>query len=1264
MRLEDVTNLTARCFHGEPASCSHPCPFFFDVRTFLARAKDGKWGLAYKLYRNAVVFPGIVSELCEAPCRAECQRGPGAGAGAGREAPCRTECQRGPGAGAELGPGTRLEPTHQAPGPVENEATGQDETAEPGAEPKAGLEPGAGVFPTTKDRLFFMGDEPVDIRAIEVATVRFARDRQPETYRIPPRDKRVAIIGAGLAGLSLALNLSQKAWPVTVFERGGQALASWAGHPKYECFLEEIKLQFSTVSAEFVYGREISGLDDPALAGFDYVYDASGGGNGSKTAIGERLEEAPVGFEQNSVAIVSLGFDQCAAKTKQAMKGGNAVQAIAGSNSTQAIADGNAVQAIAGSNSTQAIAGGNSVQADGNAAQTGGNAVQAIASGVEISKTVEAFLQTGKWPDDEGTARPEKHYIDHKGEPGKAIIIAGDPLAGYTKEEASAEAARCLGCDCRACMDACEMLGRYNKRPQKIAVEAYSDTKSAPPISSCTLTRQTYSCNLCGHCREVCPVGADIEKLFFLARAGRAETGKHPKVFHDFWLRDFEWHSREAAYFSSGATEDHRFLFFPGCKLGARSPSQVQGAAAFLKERFGAGILLDCCGAPAYWAGEEGLFRMHLGSLRAKWEASGRPTFVLACAYCMRLFAEFLPEVQIVSLYELLLKTGGIRELGTISDRFAYAAENLGKARGKRGLGTGSEGFAFTTLKPGDTSGKRGLGAEPTGFAVDALKPGDTSGKQELGTESAGFAVEALKPGGTSARRLVVFDPCMARGFPEMEASVRKLAEDAGASLVELSERNRCCGYGGHMRTANQELYDTIVSNRSSSDEAPFLVYCANCAETFAATGKAHVHILDIVFPKQGHRDHPSGSDCSDGMLHERDHSGLDHPPDGLVSFGAPGALQRQRANALMTKVMLSDLYEGKPFVPTTPPWASLRVDIPLSLSAVMDRQLILPGDIKEAIYEAERSGEVFILPGSKQHGAPDAGPHGTPEGEPHGAPDAGPHGTPEGEPHGALDVGPNGTTEGEPHGALDVGPNGAPEGGELRQCCLVRPVVTTWVQYVRSNIQPTNDIACSGQHGAPLNYETASATAGRPKYVVERIRTDVGTGTGTDAAKAFPGDCVFTVVDVWNHRIGFPPAAQTATEPQAALLSQPQERGTAFEPQAALFSQPQERSTTYEPQAALLSQPQECAATPAAHDGAPDRLQDPETTSAPQSASNGWTCGKCSVPLSPKNTLFSYMGMTFSHEAQRCAKCGMVFISKELADGRMAEVEQLMEDK
>lgn len=58
------------------------------------------------------------------------------------------------------------------------------------------------------------------------------------------------------------------------------------------------------------------------------------------------------------------------------------------------------------------------------------------------------------------------------------------------------------------------------------------------------------------------------------------------------------------------------------------------------------------------------------------------------------------------------------------------------------------------------------------------------------------------------------------------------------------------------------------------------------------------------------------------------------------------------------------------------------------------------------------------------------------------------------------------------------------------------------------------------------------------------------------------------------------------------------------------------------------------------------------------------WKCAKCSEALVKKKTLFKYLGHTFSHEVQCCPKCGNVFIPKELAEGRMSEVETQMEDK
>lgn len=56
--------------------------------------------------------------------------------------------------------------------------------------------------------------------------------------------------------------------------------------------------------------------------------------------------------------------------------------------------------------------------------------------------------------------------------------------------------------------------------------------------------------------------------------------------------------------------------------------------------------------------------------------------------------------------------------------------------------------------------------------------------------------------------------------------------------------------------------------------------------------------------------------------------------------------------------------------------------------------------------------------------------------------------------------------------------------------------------------------------------------------------------------------------------------------------------------------------------------------------------------------------CGKCRAELVKKQVVFSYMKRTFGHEVPICPVCGRVFISKDLAEGKMAEVEMLLEDK
>jgi len=58
------------------------------------------------------------------------------------------------------------------------------------------------------------------------------------------------------------------------------------------------------------------------------------------------------------------------------------------------------------------------------------------------------------------------------------------------------------------------------------------------------------------------------------------------------------------------------------------------------------------------------------------------------------------------------------------------------------------------------------------------------------------------------------------------------------------------------------------------------------------------------------------------------------------------------------------------------------------------------------------------------------------------------------------------------------------------------------------------------------------------------------------------------------------------------------------------------------------------------------------------------WTCGNCGRPLKPGPVVLTYLGSEFTVELMRCTACGLVLVPEDLALGRMAEVEKLLEDK
>ena len=56
--------------------------------------------------------------------------------------------------------------------------------------------------------------------------------------------------------------------------------------------------------------------------------------------------------------------------------------------------------------------------------------------------------------------------------------------------------------------------------------------------------------------------------------------------------------------------------------------------------------------------------------------------------------------------------------------------------------------------------------------------------------------------------------------------------------------------------------------------------------------------------------------------------------------------------------------------------------------------------------------------------------------------------------------------------------------------------------------------------------------------------------------------------------------------------------------------------------------------------------------------------CCRCNKELVPTQTFFDYLGHNFHTDILRCPECGEVYIPESLVKGRMAEVEQELEDK
>jgi glutamate synthase (NADPH) small chain len=424
------------------------------------------------------------------------------------------------------------------------------------------------------------------------------------------RTERVAVVGGGLSGMTAAAELTRKGYPVTIFECGGSLGARLRELPQ------------ETLPSSLV-DEEVARLE---RAGVDI---RTGVCLGRDVALSELLKE---------FRAVYLGIGPTPA------------------------ADSPLVDVMTAPNPVTLATGLEGVFAAGSSLRAGRDysPVLSVSDGWRAAVSIDRFLKGEALTplrDREGPYQT-RLYTSLAEVETKPPVPPRPGAAAYLRDEATSEASRCLQCECLECVRACTYLDHFNEYPGKCIRKVTKNVISVPGKSFRTFTKFINACALCGLCGTVCPTDLDMGLVNAQARRIMCDKGFMPPAIHDFAIRDMEASSNEPYGFARNQPGFKRssHLFFPGCQLSASAPLNVERAYLLLAERLigGVGLMLRCCGAPALWAGRQETFDALAVELRAEWERLGRPTIILACPTCQLMFERELPDLPVVSLWEVL----------------------------------------------------------------------------------------------------------------------------------------------------------------------------------------------------------------------------------------------------------------------------------------------------------------------------------------------------------------------------------------------------------------------------------------------------------------------------------------------------------------------------------------------------------------------------------------------------------------------------------
>jgi heterodisulfide reductase subunit C len=235
----------------------------------------------------------------------------------------------------------------------------------------------------------------------------------------------------------------------------------------------------------------------------------------------------------------------------------------------------------------------------------------------------------------------------------KPRIVPRDP-AGFSREEAVLEGRRCIDCQCLECVRNCVYLAEYGAYPKTYARRVYNNSAIVKGIHQ--TNRFINSCSLCRQCENLCPRNFSMADLCLEARQLMVRENRMPASAHWFALEEMRAATNNTALVrhAPGKTTSKAILF-PGCQLAGIRPEQTLRLYDRMVELEPAtGIWLDCCAAPAHWAGRAAEFSAMLTRLEEIWASMGRPRLLTACSTCLKIFRDHLPQIEVASVWTVL----------------------------------------------------------------------------------------------------------------------------------------------------------------------------------------------------------------------------------------------------------------------------------------------------------------------------------------------------------------------------------------------------------------------------------------------------------------------------------------------------------------------------------------------------------------------------------------------------------------------------------